>query len=305
MNILIYGSGGIGGFLGGLLSKSGSNVHFIARGSHLDAIKGKGLQIKSVHGDFMIQPASVSEEVPSDFDPQYIFICTKSWALPEVARNISQILTQNTVVVFFQNGINNFEVLSEYLPSSSLIPATIKVVSTIDSPGVIIQKSQVKDIQIGEMDGQLTDRCQNLQRLLADATLNVTISSDINLELWKKFIFISAFSGMTALTQKTIGVIMQDDVLRRQYHDCLQETYDVAKCSGVAVSDEIVSQLISFSENLESNLSSSLHEDIKNNKKSELDTLTGVVVELGKKYGISTPVNQLIYQSLKTVVNEK
>lgn len=299
MKFLIFGTGGIGGFFGAQLAKANNEVHFIARGDHLNSIVESGLKIKSSEGDYEINPAMASEDIPQNFVPDFIFLCTKTNQLSQSAKKIIPLINKNTTVVFFQNGVDNYERLSEVLPKENLLPASAQIVATITSPGEITHRSAIKKVILGEYDGQMSERSKKLHSLLEEANLDAHLSDNIQKVLWQKFIFISAFSGLTALTRSSIGPIMEDQDVSRLYYDCLKETYEVARSLNIDIDPSYVDDRYNFTKTLEANLTSSLLEDIKNEKPTELGSLNGAVVKIGKSLNLPTPINQFIYTALK------
>ncbi len=299
MRFLIYGTGGLGGYFGALLQKANHEVHFIARGQSLEVMQQQGLQVQSFHGNFDLPEVSASSGIPSDKSFDYILICTKSWSVEEAAQAIKPFTDSQTSVLFLQNGIDNYEKVIKHIDPALVLPATAKVVSALVQPGVIEQKSGVRQITFGELSGEVTERCKKLEEALVSANIEAVLSDNIEGEIWKKFVFISAFSGITALTRSPIGPILKDPEGLKMYTKCLQETFALAQAKKIKLPDNLVSMLLDFSKGLEDNLTSSLQEDIQRGRRSELETLTGEVVRRSADHSLSAPVNKFIYTVLK------
>jgi len=87
MRIVIFGTGGVGGFFGGRLARAGEDVTFIARGEHLRAIKANGLKVDSPEGDFLINPAKATDDVDELGETDLVILGVKAWQVPEAARD--------------------------------------------------------------------------------------------------------------------------------------------------------------------------------------------------------------------------
>src|SRR4029079_18000366 len=105
MRIVVYGTGGVGGYFGGRLAQAGEDVMFIARGEHLRAIKANGLRVDSPNGDFVIHPARATENVNEARETDLVILGVKAWQVPEAARAIKPIVGSTTTVVPLQNGV--------------------------------------------------------------------------------------------------------------------------------------------------------------------------------------------------------
>src|SRR5690349_15907673 len=106
MRIVVFGTGGVGGYFGGRLACAGEDVVFIARGEHLRAIKTKGLTVDSTDGDFVIDPAQATDEVSEVGEVELVILGVKAWQVPEAARAIKPIVGAHTTVLPLQNGVD-------------------------------------------------------------------------------------------------------------------------------------------------------------------------------------------------------
>src|ERR1041385_5238167 len=110
MKILVMGTGGVGGYYGGLLAQQGNDVTFIARGAHLYAIQQEGLKVKSIHGDFHLLPANATED-PRNIGPaDLILFCVKTYHTDEAADAIRPVVGPQTMVISLQNGVDAAEI---------------------------------------------------------------------------------------------------------------------------------------------------------------------------------------------------
>src|SRR5205807_69744 len=134
---------GVGGYFGGRLAQHGEEVHFIARGEHLRAIRERGLVVKSYHGDFRIHPARATAD-PADVGPvDIVLFAVKMWDTESAGRAISPLIGEHTAVISFQNGVENEEILSRIVGPEHVLGGAAYIFSTIGQPGVVEQSSPI------------------------------------------------------------------------------------------------------------------------------------------------------------------
>src|SRR5512132_930347 len=109
MKILIMGTGGVGGYYGGLLAQQGNEVTFIARGAHLYALRHEGLKVKSVHGDFNVSPVNATDDPANVGLMDLILFCVKTYNTDDAAEAIVPAVGPQTTVISLQNGIDAVE----------------------------------------------------------------------------------------------------------------------------------------------------------------------------------------------------
>jgi len=303
MRIVVMGTGGTGGYFGGLLARAGEEVTFIARGAHLEAIRNNGLTVKSrLSGDFTI-PVNATAD-PNDIGPvDFVLFCVKAYD-NAVATDLLRPLTgPETVVLSVQNGIDNEQQIGEVIGPEHIVGCVSYVSSTIESPGVIAQTAGPGKIVLGEMEGGTSHRTEQLQSMLQNSGITAELHSDIQVALWQKFIAICGVNGITALTRLPIGEILACEETRNLLRDTMEEVEAVARASGATVPEGCVDQFIDFFSSQEPSLRGSMYYDLAAGRRLELDVLNGTVVRLGSEHGIPTPMNFAIYAALKPYLN--
>ncbi len=299
MRIAIMGTGGVGGYYGGLLSQQGQEVIFIARGAHLQALRAKGLQVKSVHGDFLVSPAKATDD-PAEVGPvDLILFCTKTYHTDIAAQAIKPMIGKETVVVPLQNGIDAAERIGAYVGREHLLGGVTWLSAAIEAPGVIGQYSQFRRVVLGEFDGKLTARLQRIYETLQAAGITVEMSADILKVLWTKFVFISALSALGSLTRASIGEYRQVPETREVLTEALGEVAVVAQARGVKLEGDLVAKTLEFIDNSAPDMKTSMQRDVEAGRESELESMIGVVSRLGRESGVPTPVMGLAYAVLK------
>ena len=299
MRIVIFGTGGVGGYFGARLAQAGEDVTFIARGEHLAAIKANGLKIDSSSGDFVVYPAKATDDVREVGETDLVILGVKAWQVPEAARAIKPLVGPKTIVVPMQNGVDAVPQLVAELGSENVIGGLCRIVSFVVAPGHIRHTGFTPSIIIGELDNQRSDRIVRIEQVFKHAGLDTTIAADIQVALWTKFLFIASFSGVGAVANAPARVLRSDPNWRGQMLSAMQEIYALAHARGVKMPPDSVDKVMAAVDGLPEDTTSSMQRDIAARKPSELDSQNGAVVRMAREAGVAAPTHTLIYEILK------
>jgi 2-dehydropantoate 2-reductase len=298
MRIVVMGSGGTGGFFGAKLARAGEDVTFVARGAHLEAIRTRGLRVKSApEGEWVVKAPAVDRLdglPPADL----VLFCVKSFDTESAGRAIAPVLGPDTGVLSIQNGVDNEEKLERIVGKGRVLGGIAQVFSTIESPGVI-QHTLLGRIQFGEMEGRESPRARAFLEACRRAQIPCELSPDVRRTLWGKYVYLVAHAGMTALTRCPAGVIRALPETRRLYRLLLEEMAALARASRADLGPGIVDTCMGYLDALGANGYSSLHHDLTHGKRLEIDALHGHAVRLGERYGIPTPMLFAVYAALR------
>lgn len=299
MKILVYGAGGVGGYFGARLAESGNKVSFIARGEHMRAIKESGLQLESINGDITVHPELVTSDINEVETPDLVLLGVKSWQLPEVASELKKIISRDTIVLPLQNGADNYEKLTEILPKENVLAGLCFIVSYIEKPGKIKHASFEPRIVFGETDNSRSKRTSMISSLFSEAKIDFLNPENIQLEIWKKFLFICTISGIGGLTRVSIDKIRNSAYLLDLMKQTSAEIRSVANAKDIPMNDEHIEKAFQIIENQPQGTTASTQRDIMEGKPSEIENFNGFIVREGERLGIKTPVNKMIYECLK------
>lgn len=298
MNILIYGIGGVGGYFGGKLAQTRQHVTFIARGAHLQAIRESGLQVKSIYGDFRVSPSLATDNPMEAPPPDLVILAVKSWQVEEAMAQLLPCLTERTVVLPLQNGVVAFEQLAKSINSQQVLGGLCRIISYIEAPGKIHHKAFHPQILFGEQDGADTPRLQQLKAVFDAAGVDARISETIELEMWRKFLFIATISGIGALTRSEIGLIRSDEYLRSLMLQTAGEITAVACAKDVSLGTTDIEQVFAAIDAQAPDTTASMQRDLMAGNPSELETFNGYIAQEGEKYSVATPITTCIYRCL-------
>lgn len=304
MKILVYGTGGVGGYFGGRLAQAGHDVTFIARNESLKAIRENGLIVKSVNGDFTIKPAKATDDISEIESPDLVIFGLKSWQIKDAAKHLKSIITEETMVLPLQNGADNMEKLQEVLPKKNVLAGFCRIYSKKEAPGVINHFQFDPEIIFGELDNEKSKRVLKLKEIFNNSGFKGIVPDDVHKAIWKKFSFIATVSGLGGLTRVSIGKMWEDDYLQGILKKTGLEIQAIAQAKGVDFNDEDVAQLYQFIDKQGMTATASTQRDIMAGRPSELGNFNGYIVEQGKKLGVDTPVNEFIYRALLPMEKE-
>lgn len=295
MKIYVVGTGGVGGYFGGLLAKAGNNVTFVARNESFLALKKDGLVVKSVVGDFEIKSIQVIENISEIKDPDLVLFTVKTYQTEEVATELAKVVSQKTIIITFQNGIDNDESIKKHIPNGNVYPGVAIIISAKTGANIISQTGGPRKLTFGDRNNSNNKNLREIETLMKNASIDASVSDDITRDLWTKFLFIIPFAGLTAMYQKPIGEILSDPIKKKQYKDCLSEVIDVANSMNVKMNNDVFESVMTMTTNMVATAKSSLLVDIENGRPTEIETLHGTLLKLAREKGIEAPINNEIY----------
>jgi len=298
MRIAVVGAGGVGGYFGAKLARSGESIVMLARGPHLDAIRRQGLRVRSaVEGETVAKVEAV-ESFAGQPPVDMALFCVKSFDTRSAAEALRPVVGPGTGVVSLQNGVDNEDALDELLGQGTALGGAAYVFAAIEAPGVIAHKFAGR-IAFGEMDGRATERATRLRDALAHAGVPVELSADVRRVLWEKYLLISAQAGMTSLSRCPAGVLRETPESWRMYRLIVEELAAVARAAGVTLPADVVDTVMKQAAAVAPDAYSSLHHDLTQGKRLELEALHGHAVRLGQRFGVPTPMVFAVYAALK------
>jgi 2-dehydropantoate 2-reductase len=301
MKILVMGTGGVGGYYGGLLAQQGNNVTFIARGAHLYALRHDGLTVNSVHGDFKVSPAQATDEPINVGSVDLILFCVKTYHTDQAVQAIRSAVGHHTVVMSLQNGIDAAERIGKVIGPEHVIGGATWLSSAVEAPGVIKQVSQFRRIVFGELAGGRSERIQSIFDVLNQTGITVEISEDIRKVLWTKFVFISAASSLGSLTRLPMGDYRSVPEARDLLSRIMQEVEALARAEGIALDSDVVARSLEFVDNSAPHIKASMQLDVESGRRTELESMVGVIGRKGRELGVATPAADFVYASLLPV----
>jgi len=303
MKIAVMAAGAVGGYFGARLAAAGHDVAFIARGRHLEAIRDRGLEIRSELGDLLLSDVNATDD-PAQVGPVDIVIfAVKLWSTEDSIRACRAMLGENTAVISFQNGVESGDVIRGELGAKHAMTGSAYISSVISEPGVIQHFGNFAKLVFGEDDNRPSDRASAFQKACQDSGIDATIPGDIRVAHWEKFVGLATLSGVTTATRSSIGTILADPQMTATYRAAMSEIVAIAKAQDVALPDGIVDRIMKSAANLPPGMTASSLKDLENGYRLETPWLTGSVVRMGQDMNIPTPVNDTLNSVLRPFEN--
>jgi 2-dehydropantoate 2-reductase len=299
MRIAAMAAGGVGGYFGARYAAAGHDVHFIARGAHLKAIREKGLAIQSVLGDLHLPKPNVTDDPAAVGPVDVVLFAVKLWDTEKAAELSRPLIGSNTCLITTQNGIDSVERIAPIVGDDHVAMGISYIATVIGEPGVISHTSQFARMRVGRLDMQPDATLTAFVDAGKAANIDVAFSDDVRVERWQKFVFLVTMSAATASTRMPIGKIVADADAREFFLRVMAEVIAVGKAAGVALPDSMIESGAQFLKNAPPAMKASMAHDLERGNRMELDWLSGKVVELGKQLGVPTPANEAVYAILK------
>ena len=303
MHIVVVGAGGTGGYFGGLLARAGEDVTFLARGTQLEALRTHGLTVKSRLAGTFTLPVHATSDPQEIGVVDLVLFCVKTYDTEAASAGIGHFIGPETVVLPIQNGIDVAERLGREVGAQHIVGGVAYVTSQIESPGVIAQIAGAGSIELGELAGGQSERTRHVQQILRRAGISAQLPPDIQVTLWEKFLFICAFSGVTALTRLPLRQVFAYQETRDLLKAVLKEGETLARARGIALPVDIVERSYATLQALEPEAMGSMAFDLLAGRRLEIEALNGTMVRLGNEHGMSLPFNAAIYAALKPYAN--
>ncbi|MDE2484495.1 MAG: 2-dehydropantoate 2-reductase [candidate division NC10 bacterium] len=295
MKVAVVGVGAVGGYFGGLLAKGGADVTFIARGKCLEALRAKGLTIKSVKGDFSIRVRATDDAAkvgPVDL----VLFCVKSYDTESAIRQALSMVGRESIVMSLQNGIDNEEKIASFVGKEKVLAGVAYIGASVLEPGVVCHQESGR-IVFGEVDGDLSDRVTRLKAFFDRYGLPAEGSPDMKKILWAKLAWNAPFNAINTLIGGPVKAIIENPQAFELARRVTEEVVIVANASGVPLDfEQVWGRNVRFSQDY--NVKTSMLQDLEAGKPLEYEALNGVIVKKAVEHGLQVPYNFALYALL-------
>jgi len=302
MRIAVMGAGGLGGYFGARLALGGADVHFIARGRHLEALRADGLRIEGPE-PMHVARVSATDDAGAIGPVDVVMFCVKLWDTAAALEQIRPLIGPRTALVSFQNGVLKDQALQQAYGAAAVMGGVGYVATTIARPGVIRQTGSMQRLVFGEFDGSRSERGGAFLEACLRGGIKAELSTEIDREIWQKFVFLAALSGATTTMRKTIGPIREHPQTRAFLLDLMREVVAVGRAAGVALPADYAEIRLKLADDVAYDMTSSMHHDLQAGRPLEVRWLAGGVVELGRRHGVATPLNRAVADILALHAN--
>lgn len=302
MRIAILGSGGVGGYYGARLAAAGADVHFIARGAHLAAMRAHGLRIDSFRSNLHLPQVQATDD-PATIGPvDVVLFAVKLYDVDAAIPQIRPLLGPSTVVIPVQNGVDSVDRVTAAIGREHVVGGTTYISALVAEPGVI-RHVALDSLVFGPLSGPPPAALVELKALADRAGFTGILSERILVDIWSKFVRLTVFSGITATVRSPIGPIRTNPALNQMLEAALNESIAVARAKQVPLPATILDIARKGINELPPHAKASMLEDLERGRRLELPWLSGAVVRIGEELGVPTPTHKLFVTLLQLHVN--
>jgi 2-dehydropantoate 2-reductase len=300
MNIVVFGAGAIGSLFGGLLSKH-NPVILIGRTSHVQAIQQNGLQIT---GKTQLKRSIRARDSIDDlsFSPDLILLTVKSYDTEAACDQIRQLVQDQTIVLSLQNGLDNLEKIERTIDKKHILAGVTTQGAFYIQPGSIMHTGSGMTY-LGEIDGRESKRLPLLLQMFNKSGIKTQESRNIKEEIWKKAIINSSINPLTGVLGCKNGYLLKNPVLEKIVESVCMESSSIASSKGILVSARDMLRMTKEVINETAENFSSMLQSIQQGKKTEIDSINGVLIRVGTEQKIKTSLNQILYELIVSLSN--
>ena len=301
MRIAVIGSGAVGGYYGALLARAGHDVTFIARGTHLEAIRAGGLRVRGPLGAFAVSAPAYADTArlgPVDL----ALLADKTYDNDTALPLLPPLVGEQTTVLTLQNGVDSPDQTAAVVGARAVVGGAAYIATAVVEPGVIEQTGTYRRIRFGEVvaPGPATsERVMRLHEVFEGADIQSEPSADGRVPLGEKFVYLAPFAGLTGASRQPVGVVRDDAAARRQLFAAVREVAAVARAEGVPIAEDTLERIAAYVDEVPATMRSSLLIDLTQGKRIEVEALQGSVVRRAAHLGVPVPVMETLYAVLR------
>ncbi len=303
MKIAVFGTGAIGGYIGGRLARAGHEVAFIARGAHLDAIRAHGLTLRevtneTVHDAFVVRAPAT--DTPADIGAvDFVLFGVKAYDTAAAGAQAAPLMGEHSAIVTIQNGLDAPEGLAALYGAERVIAGSTSYTATITAPGIIHRFPPADQVTVAESTGAATPRLRAFVEALTAAGVRGVLSEDPMGILWDKFLWIGPIAAITAVARATYGDIFTHPPTHALYLACIDELVAIAAAEGTPINPAVIATRKAAMMTTAVVIKSSLQRDFeKARPHTEVEELLGTVVRRGARAGVPVPHFATLYATL-------
>ncbi|SFE04082.1 ketopantoate reductase [Lentibacillus persicus] len=295
MNIVILGAGALGVYFGGRWLESGAEVSFLVREKRAAQIEANGLKINSTHGDYELKNPHITTEPDKIESPDIVLVGVKGFHLEGTFNQLQTLTEKGAYILPVLNGIEHIEILQNKFGKDRVLGGLSYIFAALNDKGHAEQAGNMHHLYFGPLDPSQEAICEKLEHMSKNSGFISKKSSDMMYELWKKYMFISALSGVTTAANLPIGAVREHGETFHIAKMIMREIQSLAKHYGTVISDDDVEAALQNARSLDSEATSSMHKDRRKGLRLEVDHIQGGAVRMAEEKGLEVP-------SLRTVL---
>ncbi|WP_173917311.1 ketopantoate reductase family protein [Halobacillus sp. Marseille-Q1614] len=299
MKIVILGAGALGAYYGARWQEAGHEVINLVREGRAQQLREKGLKLHSTMGDYEVPEVNIAESPDEIEEADLIFLSVKGYHLHGTVHWLKSLVQKGAKVLPVLNGVEHLPILQKELGEEAVIGGLAYIIATLDENGHVVHTSPFHDVVFGPLHPSQQQICEELNLACNQANMNGSQSSNILEDIWNKYMFISAFSGITTATNLPIGEIRsfpQTFIIAKRL---LEEMKDLANAHDIHLTEEHVNKAFDNLKGFDHDMTSSMHQDRRKGLPLEVEHLHGGALRLAADHNVPMPYTQTIHAMIK------
>ena len=294
MKIAVVGCGAMGSVYAGLLAAAGHEVWAVdSWREHIDAIRANGLRVEGASGDRTVRVNATTSAADAG-RCDLVIVATKARDVEAAARSAQAIVGPQTLVLSIQNGLGGPDVTARVLGRERVAVGVVGGFgASMRGPGHA-HHNGMELVRLGELSGPVSPRLEAVAEVWRSGGFKVKCFDDIDQLVWEKLICNVCFSGTCAVSERTIGEVMDDADAWSIASGCAAEAFQVARKRGIKLGfDDPVAYVRDFGSKIP-NARPSMLLDLMAKRRSEVDAINGAIPPAAKALGLAAPYNEVI-----------
>ncbi|MGE7765219.1 ketopantoate reductase family protein [Peribacillus sp. NPDC096540] len=303
LNIVIIGAGALGSYFGGRLQQAGQHVQYLVRKKRAQQLKEDGLSITSPHGNYDFNELHIIEDVNDIEEVDLVILAVKGQHLQGTLPDLKLLVKKGAKVLPLLNGLEHISILQDELSEAAVIGGSAFIIATLDEKGHVIHSNDNHDLIYGPLHPSQTKICDDFEQAVSSAIMGASKTENILIRMWIKYMFITAFSGVTTASNLPIGTIRRFTETNRLLENVLIEMKKLANAYNVGITEQNVAQALENMQGLPDESTSSMHQDRRKGQTLEVEHLQGGALRLAEKVNLKLPVIETLYALIKPFEN--
>lgn len=308
MKYLIIGAGGTGGAIGAYMARAGKDVTFIARGAHLDAMRGTGIRVIRPDDEFSVFPAAACTMGEYAETPDVILVCVKDYSVDDIIPFMQRVAGPETVIIPILNIYGTGSRIQTYFPDNLVTDGCMYIASEIMEPGVILMKGYILRVVFGlrredrenaAFAAKWMPVLRQIRDDLKESDIKGLLTENIERDALLKFSYVSPQSACGTYYDVPTGPIQQPGEIRDCFTGLIREIWKLAEAMGIEFEEDIVVRNLKILDDITPDMTTSMQRDIMAGKASEIDGQIYEVVRMAEKYNVELPLYEKIAAELK------
>ncbi|GAB6257826.1 ketopantoate reductase family protein [Peribacillus sp. N1] len=303
MNIVIIGAGALGSYFGGRLQQAGQDVQYLVRKNRAKQLKENGISLTSPHGNYQFNDLHITENVNDIEKVDLVILAVKGQHLPGTLTDLKVLVERGAKVLPLLNGLEHVSILQDELGEEAILGGSAFIIATLDEKGHVIHSNENHDLIYGPLHPSQKKVCDEFEQATGSAIMKASRTENILIRMWIKYMFITAFSGVTTASNLPIGTIRRFPETNGLLEKVLVEMKELANAYDVGITVENIAQALENMAGLPDESTSSMHQDRRKGLTLEVEHLQGGALRLAEKAGLKLPVIGTLYALIKPFEN--